>query len=268
MTNFLSNLIIEDEDFEWSYSRLKKYEDCKYSWFLKYLCEVDTEDRFFSSFGTFVHSIYNDVINRQYSPNLASVKYLSDFNISVFGRPSSNKTFNSYFRTGLKAMRKMPSFIDEISEYEIIGSEVEFSIKHKNKNIIGFIDLVLKDKSDGKYIIVDHKSKKLKKGKRGSKSSKELDASLRQLYLYSEYIKQEYGEYPKELWFNSFRLDENNLIKQAFYKEKFDETMEWMEKTIQEISKNEEWTPTCDYFYCKYLCDCSSECEYYEMMRG
>ena len=138
----------------------------------------------------------------------------------------------------------------------------------KDKNIVGFIDLILRDKSDGKYIIADHKSKKLKKGKRGSKSSDELDASLRQLYLYSEYIKQEYGEYPKELWFNSFRLDENNLIKCLFYKEKFDETMEWVEKTIQEISNNEEWTPTCDYFYCKYLCDCSSECEYYEMMRG
>ena len=68
----------------------------------------------------------------------------------------------------------------------------------------GFIDLLVRDRNDGRLIVVDHKSKSR------FKSDQELELYGFQPYLYAEWVLQTYGEYPKELVFNLFRAGDQS----------------------------------------------------------
>ena len=41
----------------WSMSRLKSYEDCPYGWFLKYIKGKSDCDRFYATYGSFMHRL-------------------------------------------------------------------------------------------------------------------------------------------------------------------------------------------------------------------
>ena len=71
----------------------------------------------------------------------------------------------------------------------MVATEEKVETQIEVYNFVGYIDLILRD-SDG-YHIVDHKSKS------GFKSISERNAYLRQLYLYSIYVKEKYGEFPR-----------------------------------------------------------------------
>ena len=45
------------EGMRWSYSRLHSFEQCRYGWFLKYIHGTKKEEKFYASYGSFVHKL-------------------------------------------------------------------------------------------------------------------------------------------------------------------------------------------------------------------
>lgn len=262
--NFIQDLILNDEDYKWSYSRVNKYDDCKYAWYLKYIEEIETQELFFSQFGKFVHEIYASILLGNLSSEKAVDYFLTNFRREVTAKAPSDKIFSSYFASGLKAMGEVNEFLDEIKDYEIAGVETPVEFKVGDNNFVGIIDLILRDRL-GNLIIADHKSRTLKpRSKKGTlKSDTELDKYFKQLYLYSIAIKEMYGKFPTELWLHCYRNTDNKIIKESFKPLEFED--EFSNK-IKQIKITEEWTPNYDWFSCTNLCECHNECEYYQMM--
>ena len=133
---------------------------------------------------------------------------------------------------------------------------------------IGFIDLIVKDKNTGRYIVVDHKSKSK------FKNEEERDEYARQLYLYALYIKAEYGEFPSHLIFNMFRA--NDVVTIDFDEKKLEKAVFWFKNTIENIKKDNKFDDKItilfrqkkkplkefkkDDFFCNELCGVRSYC--------
>lgn len=270
-SNTLTKIIIDDENFSWSFSRIKKYDDCKYSWYIKYIEEYEEEDMFFSQYGSFIHELYCMLLSKEITPSEMKEIYVSNFKNKVFARAPTEKIFVKYFEDGVRATSESEKFLSYINDnYNIVGTEIGVDFKINNNRFVGFIDLLLKD-NKGNFIIVDHKSRSLKpysNRRIPTKSDILLDEYYKQLYVYSEAVRQMYGKYPTELWFNCFRNEENNIIKEQFYSKKLSDVLDWVNDSINNISNTTEWSPTVDPFFCSHLCGCNRECEYYDMLKG
>lgn len=242
----------------WSYSRLEAFENCKYSWYLKYMCEVDDDPGFYTSYGSFFHTILERYYKGELPKSEMKSRFLSDFPACVTGKRPNSDIVEKYIKAGVTYLENFTPL-----ELNIVAVEKKVSFGIGELNFTGFIDIL--GERDGKYYIIDHKSRELKpRSNRSPPTAKdaELDKMLRQLYLYSAAVKEEYGEFPTELCFNCFKF--GVLIKEQFYTQNFNKTVEWANKMVEEIEKERDFPPTIDFFYCKFLCGVRHECCYAE----
>lgn len=98
-----------------------------------------------------------------------------------------------------------------------------------------------------------------------TKADEELDAYLRQLYIYSAAVEEEYGKTPKSLCFNCFR--DKLFIIEPFKEQAYAESKEWLAKSIGKIREESDFKPSVEFFKCIHLCEMQDMCEYYELMR-
>ena len=246
------NLLVDDMTF--SYSRINTYHSCPYGWKLNYIDELKPTGKFYSSYGKLIHQILERYFDGSITKSEMPIEFLTKFEDLQGVRPSA-KIVECYIRDGLEYLRGFEDFdLNKVA----IEEKVEFDIK--GIPMIGIIDFI--GERDGEYIIVDHKSHRLKqrsKGVKQRKSDVELDEYLRQLYLYSTAIYDKFGKFPTELWFNCFRNGE--IIKEQFNKEKYDESVRWVVETVDAIKADTDFEPNYDYFYCRWICGQSSNCE-------
>lgn len=250
------DLIIKD--MRWSYSRINAFQECRYSWFLKYIKEVPSKSLFFSDYGKFMHKILEMYFTGLLKKEELSEYYISNFFSNVSGTPPSMEIFNSQFEAGLDYLYFFNFPIKDISAVE---KEVNFDIG--GYEFLGFIDIIAENGS----IILDHKSRNLKPRsgkKKPLKSDLELDEYLKQLYLYSIPAKEMYGKYPDKLMFNCFKID--TIICEDFDENKLEESKQWILSEIDKITNNDDWKPHLSFFKCNYLCDVADSCEYKTMM--
>lgn len=250
------------DDMTWSYSRITSYEDCPYRFYLTYIAKLKGERKFFSDYGSFMHKIIEEFLTGKLKKKDLVGYYLLHFKDNVVGRAPNQTIFRNYFRQGLAYL----SQIEERQE-EIIGVEKEVEFALGDKRFIGYIDKV--SKSDGELTITDNKSRALKPRSthnKYTKTDKELDEYLRQLYIYSIAIEDEYKVLPKYLVFNCFRTQ--TMIKEPFNASAYEATKEWALRTIDTISNESEWKPNIEFFKCRYLCDVCDKCEYFQMFGG
>ena len=242
----------------WSYSRLTAFEDCPYLWYRKYIEDLEKTHKFFADYGSFVHSLLQGYFSGELKSSELPARYLSGFRSNVIGAPPNDRIYKSYLTQG-KEYFKSFSF----PERTILGVEKKYEFQYVGRPFIGFIDLV--SEQDSKLFITDHKSHNLKPRsgrKKPTKSDEELDDYLRQLYIYSSPIKEEYGRYPDYLEFNCFRT--KTMITEPFSEERFHEVEAWADQRIQEITREENWKPKEDYWFCHHLCDACDVCEFFE----
>jgi hypothetical protein len=113
---------------------------------------------------------------------------------------------------------------------------------------------------------VDHKSAAYPFKKDGKsvlkKSERTFNSYKKQMYLYAYAVYQEYGKYPTEIWWNHFK--DNKIAKIKFDMNDYNEAIAWLETTIEEIKKEEEFGETADFFYCSNICEYRNCCEYRE----
>jgi hypothetical protein len=236
----------------WSFSSINTYDTCPHCFKLIYIDEIQKIDNAFAEFGKFCHLLLQKYFSGEIEFFELSQLYQDEYEVQVLHKfPNfSNGLGDRYYQDGLEYFN---SFEGLPENYRIIGVEHEINLILSGKKFIGYIDLILQDKADGKYIIVDHKSKSR------FKSKKEKEHYLYQLYLYALYIYNQYGEYPKELWFNLFR--KNDIIKEPFREEKIKETLNWFDMTIDLICSDTCYCKKVNSFYCNQLCGVRNHCD-------
>jgi len=250
------------EDMVWSYSRIKAFDDCPYRFFLKYISKCKEADKFYASYGSFMHKLIESFYRGKLSKDDMLTEFLMKFSENVKGTRPRESTVKKYIDGGKKYLKEFQPF-----RYQMIDVEKKVNFKINGLRFVGFIDYLGKD-SDGRFVIIDNKSRDLKpRSNRTNPTVKdrELDEMLKQLYLYSAAIKQEFGECPKLLCFNCFRT--GVFIEEPFKENDYKETIEWVKRKIENIKTTEDFYPNQDFFSCRYICGVSDDCIYDEMER-
>jgi hypothetical protein len=246
----MSNIFLED--IKWSFSKLNLYDTCKYAFYLQYIQQNKGIENAFSQFGVCGHKILEKYSKNELEIFELSSEYKKIYSSIVTERFPPNKyknLNNSYYESGLKYFDEFEGFDD----YKTLGIEKEVNFVLDKYKFGGFIDLVLEDK-DNNIIIVDHKSK-------SKMDKKEKEKYLKQLYLYSIPLIEEYQKYPKYLKFNMFRFQE--WVTKEFDIKKLEETKKWAIYTIENIFSEEKWLPKSSEYFCKFICSFrNGVCEY------
>lgn len=216
-----------------------------------YIDVLSKTNNAFAEWGSYNHFLLEKYYRREIELFDLTDAYKKDYRASIKCKfpPNAYKDLNkSYYESGIEYYN---NFNDDFSEYTIIGVEQEIHLLIDKYKFIGYIDLILKDKDDN-YIIVDHKSK----SKFASK--KEKKEYLRQLYLYSIYIKETYGKYPVKLIFNMFRT--NEIIETDFSESECNSAKQWLIDTIRKIYEDKEFLCSPDEYFCNFLCSVRHFC--------
>lgn len=249
------------EDMTWSYSRIGAFEDCPYKFFLRYIKEYKECDRFYASYGSFMHKLIENYYLGFMSKEEMLETFVTGFSTHVKGDRPKGTIVENYIRCGVDYLKSFEPFPYEMDAVE---ERIEFEIA--GIKMVGVIDF--RGHIGDDIYIVDNKSRNLKprsgKGK-PTKNDEELDLMLRQLYLYAAAVKQKYGRYPKALCFNCFKNGE--FIVEPFDENACNDAIGWAVKTIEEIKDCDDFHPNLEYFLCTFLCGVSDECEYNEMVR-
>ena len=247
----------------WSFSRLNSFYNCPHEWYERYVMCQKGENGFFGEFGGCCHKVLEKYEKGEISLFEISQEYEKLFSEMVVHDAPPNKYTDikqSYFDKGLDYFDNIDL---DLENYEILGVEKEVKFQIANKDFIGYIDLLLKEKSTGKIIILDHKSASIKFLKNGniSKSDKpQVREFIRQLCLYAKPVLEEYG-HVDGLWWNLFK--DKNWLKLPFNKEDYDEAIKWAEDTIKLIENETEFLCNPDAYYCWNLCSQrNNACQY------
>lgn len=251
------------EDMTWSYSRIKTFNDCPYRFFLKYIHEpkVPEIDQFYSSYGSFMHKIIERYYKHELSKEDMTMVFLSGFHENVKGMRPPVGVVEKYIRCGVDYLNSFSPF-----RFNMIDVERVVYFEINGIKMTGVLDYI--GELDGEYYIVDNKSRNLSKRSSRAKPTakdRELDDMLRQLYLYSAYVRQEYGKFPKALCFNCFRS--NTFIEEPFNMDAYEATIRWVEEKIEEIKDTEDFEPNIEFFPCLYICGVHNDCVYADSLR-
>ena len=244
------------EEMVWSYSRIKSFEDCPHRFFLKYIKKYEDEDKFYASYGTFMHKLIEQYYKGELSKEEMQIKFLFDFQKEVKGTRPKDSTVEKYIRCGSEYLDSFTPF-----PYNMVDVEKKVEFEIDGIPFVGFIDYV--GEKDGELYIVDNKSRDLKPRsgrKKPTLKDIELDDMLKQLYLYSAAIKKEYGKFPKSLCFNCFKS--GVFIEEPFKEEAYLETLKWAKDKIEEIADADDFYPNQDFFSCFYICGVRDHCIY------
>ena len=250
------------DGFVWSYSRIECFCDCPYRFFLKYFAGVKEKPLFYSSYGSFIHKLIEQYYKGTLTKDEMVTRFLMDFSKEVRGTRPQESTVTKYIQCGCEYLRSFQPFRFNMIDVE---KRVEFNID--GIPFVGFIDYL--GEEDGELVIVDNKSRDLKpRSKRAKPTLKdqELDSMLKQLYIYSAAVKQEYGKFPKLLCFNCFRT--GTFIEEPFNEDAYNAAIEWAKKQVEDIKDADDFYPQIDYFSCNFICGVDKECEYYESYKS
>ena len=245
----------------WSYSRIKTFDDCPYRFFLKYISECESVDKFYASYGLFMHELIEGYYKNRLTKEEMAAEFLSGFSSKVLGDRPSESIVKKYICCGLDYLKDFKPF-----DYNTVAVEKNVDFKIEGMNFVARIDYI--GEKDGKYYIVDNKSRDLKnrsKRKKPTATDVELDNMLRQLYIYSAAFKEMYGEFPSALCFNCFK--NNTFIVEEFKMDEYIKTIEWAKRKIRDIRESETFDPNIEFFSCKYICDVSNDCIYNQYSR-
>jgi len=250
------SFLAQSPGWRWSYSRLRQFETCKYAWLLKYIFEVPQRKLFFSEYGKLMHELIASALSGALSWPAAEIEHARRFHDVLQHHGPLGSIKAGYFMDGLRYLRDGGSNLAGLQPLAV-EPYVEFDVG--GHPFCGYIDLIARN-ATGALDIVDHKSRALKeRGGRRAKSNALLDEYLRQLYLYSIPVAEQFGP-PEYLAFNCFRI--GSLIMEPFSQAALDETIAWASRTIEEILRETDWLPCENTWMCRHLCEVAGECEY------
>lgn len=256
-----------------SFSRLNSFYICPYEWHKNYIDCEKKEGSAQAQSGSLMHEILEKYAKNELTIFDLSVYYMDNFDKKVtydFPRNKYVDLRQKYYDDGLNYLDNIDL---NLEDYDILGVERKVEFKIDDNNCIGFIDLLLRDKSNDEIIIMDHKSSSigiLKSGKIAKKDREHFDSFKKQLYLYAKPVFEEYGHVDKLKW-NLFR--ERKYLEIPFDIKEYNESIQWAKDTIDKIKNEREWGINKEFikamnehkyppFYCMNLCAQRWNCDY------
>ena len=260
----MSNYEFIVENMTFSFSRLNY--TCLHEFYLNYIECLDGLDNFYGQVGGFCHSI----LEMYAKGELEIFELATYFEEHYFEYVTEPAPFNKYKDLGEDTYYKCLEYFENIDllfeDYEVLGIEKKVSFEIGGYPMIGYIDLLLRDKKSDDIIIVDHKLstlKKLKSGKISKADQQHFIEFKRQTYLYSKAIIEEYGHVDRLKW-NMYKM--RDWIEIEWNEDEYNEAIAWASSTINELIKTKEWPPkdSCgpNDFYCHNLCGQRDNCIY------
>lgn len=246
------------DDMVWSFSRIEAYESCPHRWYLRYIRKCKEKDKFYASYGSFMHKLIEKYYNGELTKAEMLVTYLRDFKKEVKGFRPKASTLEKFINGGVNYLKEFEPF-----PYKMLAVEKKVEFEVDGIKFIGFIDFLGLDESDGELVVIDNKSRDLRQRSTRAKPTvkdKELDEKLRQLYLYCVAVEKEYGKLPKALCFNCYRT--GTFIYEEFNEEAYEEAKKWAVGTINKIREDSDFDANPNVFSCFWICGVSDNCEY------
>ncbi len=240
-----------------SFSQLTTAETCPYEYFLLKGVGVTPAENGFAQAGSLAHKLLaawaKGDISREDLPSvwvqLFATEVTAPFPRYLEAKGYKIKLFDSILRY-FEGFKGFPG-------YEIVSAEQEFTSSIGGERFVGIIDLILRSRETGGFVLLDHKSASL------SSFKKSADMMYRQLYLYSKYCADTYGSFPEKLAFNLFK--EHITDERPFLPDKYMEARIWAETILAEMKTKDlpDWLETRpEMFHCTNLCSCRNECRY------
>lgn len=248
----------------WSFSRVNTYKECPYQFYLKYIEKNENGiSNFYAELGHFMHEILEGILLGKIALEDAAEYFDEYVDKCVFSEIKKS--------TGEKAYEACIDYLattdlEMLDGYDIEGVELKCVYDFREStHYIGYIDLLLRHKTNGYYVVVDHKSSAYPFRKDGSGVLKSKEGIFqdykRQAYLYSRYVYEHYGKYPRYIWWNHFK--DQKIAKIDFNIDEYNEAMKWFGDTIDQIYQDNDFLPDMSYVKCNVLCDFREECEYH-----
>lgn len=245
-----------------SYSKLEQYDRCPRSYYLQHILRMGSKPNFYSAYGSLIHDLLRKQIQAggTIAPDSILAQYTARYEREVTPLTAGfEELADKYYLEGYDALSyPLPPYLvgGKILETEKKRTMPMFSV-----NFSSIIDVLFED-TKGRLVLMDHKSATHKSfyGQNGKKK-------LRQLYIYSDVVRQVYGKFPDMLVFNLFR--EDRTVEYPFSQDGYNETMDWAQTTVDDIifmtehcSEDESQWSSCPSprFFCDTLCDVADEC--------
>jgi len=226
-----------------SYSQFNLFSSCPYSWYKQYVEKIRIENKsidilfgsaFHETFQTYLNAFFNLSIKE--ADNLDLDRILNDNMLKEFKKMSKdgNTSFTTkdilceYFRDGVEILkflkRNKEKYFDR-DKYDLVGIEVPLLAPidgTKHLAIVSFLDVVLKEKSSEKYVIID-----IKTSMRGWKKNKKNDFMTKcQVLFYKKYFSK------------LFNVDQKNIDTKFFVVKRkifINEEMTFKPSRVQQI---------------------------------
>jgi len=154
-----------------------------------------------------------------------------------------------YFDAGLRYFTTFDGFG---SQYEVIAVEQRFELNIGGHRFIGVMDLVLREKTTGEMVVIDHKSKSAKVMRQ------HMNVYRKQLYLYAAAVEQIYGEAPSRICFNLFR--EQEMVTEVYDAGIMRDVLAWTKHTIEAIMADTAWEAKPSKYFCDHICASADHC--------
>lgn len=264
MSGYLSEYADLISKMRWSYSRLTSFSQCKYGFYLAYIVKDDdlylNEGNFWAEAGVLVHEILERFFKKEITQQEAAEYFRDHFWDSICYKVKPELMKKKYEQCLDFFENSDLSWLDS---YEVLGVEKEIKLTISGYDFIGYIDLLLRDKRDGRLIILDNKSSEYfftKSGKVKESARHSFEKYEKQMTLYSRGVYEEYGEYPKELhWLHFMDRGKRSIVQ--FDLHKYEDAVRWLIDQIHEIENEDDFPANYEFFYCKNLCGFRSSCE-------
>lgn len=248
--------IARSDTQRFSFSKLQCFEQCPYQYYLTYIQKQPKEASAMAEYGSMCHHLLEQYLKGELElyelPTQYKKRFYKELH-SPFPRMFGRNLAPSYFDSGLAFFNNF----EGLTDCKILGVEENFNLEIELDSepfiFNGFVDVIYRDKNNN-LVVHDWKSKS------GFKNKTELAHYQRQLYLYSQYIYENFGQYPDILRLYCFR--EQKSYDCPFIKHAFDEAWEWANGLIRRIRSCEifEQNHSAE-FFCNELCAFRQTCE-------
>lgn len=227
---------------------MDSFDACPLGWESLYIFGEEKVEHYFAQVGRLAHEVISRFYNGELEADELKEAFIAGYWTRVTARDVPLKIRSSYYK---KTVAYFESHT--LTRDGLVGSEVYFEGNFFGVPVIGFIDLV-KRGADGMHI-TDYKTGEIK--------PLDVDKKMRQLYIYAEFARQLYGEYPKTLTLASLRGKE---FTKTFDGAEFERTKNWFLGEIARIREEDEWKARPEFFKCFYLCNANTDCPYKNML--
>lgn len=247
-------------DMTWSFSRIHAWEQCPYSFYLKYIEKRDGESNYYASNGKCMHEVFEAILTDKITLDECTRFYADNYELIC--EKTKQSTMDSTYEKCMDYLCSIDGI--DLEKYEIIGVELKLDFKIGKYKFVGYADLVVKNKESGEIILVDHKQATHFMKKDGTPLKNQLENFLayrHQMYIYCKGLQECLDIKVNKIVWHHFK-DDGALTIIPFVEEEYKETMQWVIDTIEKIKKDKTFANKSSYVMCSSLCDYRNDCEY------